>query len=85
MLRQNTSGDFRPDTLGPRDDNTNDTVFGVDPIIRLCLDEIPPNASTYATQFLVFIDLVHDYHDLGVRWPMPRVWPRPSCMNKAQI
>lgn len=32
MLHQNNFGDNRPDTLAPRDDNTDDVVFDVDPI-----------------------------------------------------
>lgn len=47
ILRQDNLGNIRPETLVPRDDNPEDTVFEVDPIIRLRLYLTPFTAPTH--------------------------------------
>lgn len=56
ILNQSTSGDIKPDTLAPRDDNTDDTVFEVDPITCLRLYKALINAHTYVAQVLALTD-----------------------------
>lgn len=46
----------------PRKDNTDDTVFKVDPITRFCLDKFPTDAPTQVAQFSVFTDSVPADH-----------------------
>ena len=61
-FRQNTSGDTRPDIMVPRDDDTDDTVFEVDPITYVRLNRSPPNTATHLAQLSAFIDSVPDGH-----------------------
>ena len=67
MLHHITSGDIRSDTLASRDDNTDDTVFEVNPITRLLLDKTSPNAPTHVAQLSAFTDSVPDDHAADVR------------------
>lgn len=50
MPRQNNSSDNQPDTLAPRDDNADGTVFEGDPITYLRLDATPLNILTHVAQ-----------------------------------
>ena len=57
-LRQNTSGD----TLTTREDGTDDTIFGVDPITHVRLDRSLINTATHLAQLSAFTDSVPDDH-----------------------
>ena len=46
-LRQNTPGGTPPDILAPRNDDTDDTVFEVDPITQVRLNRSPLNTTYY--------------------------------------
>ena len=61
-LRQNTSDDIQSDILAPRDDDTDDTVFEVDPITHVRLNRPPLNTTTHSAQLSVFTDSVPDDH-----------------------
>ena len=61
-LRQNTSGGTQPDILAPRDDDTDDTVFEVDPITHVRLNRSPSNTGTHLAQLSAFTDSVPDDH-----------------------
>lgn len=62
MLRERTSGDNRPDTLAPKDNNTDDMVFKVDPITHLRLDRTPHNAPNHVAQLSALTDSILDHH-----------------------
>ena len=63
MLRRNTSGDTRPDTLASRDDDIDDTVFEVDPITHVRLDRSPLSTPTHhVAQLSALTDSVPDDH-----------------------
>ena len=47
-LRQNTPGGTQPDILAPRDDDTDDTVFEVDPMTHVRLNRSPLNTVTHS-------------------------------------
>ena len=49
-LRQNIPGISKPAILTPRDDDTEDSVFEVDPISHACLNTSPPTAATLSAQ-----------------------------------
>ena len=49
-LRQNTSGGTQPDILAPRDDDTDDTVFEVDPITHVRINRSPLITATQSAQ-----------------------------------
>ena len=54
--------DPQPDILAPRDDDTDDTVFEVDPITHVCLNRSPLNTTTHLAQLSAFTDSVPDDH-----------------------
>ena len=62
LPRQNTPGGTQPDILVPRDDDTDDTDFEVDPITHVRLSRSPLNTATYLTQLSAFTDSVPDDH-----------------------
>ena len=62
LLSRSTSDDIRPYTLAPRDNNTDEMVFEVDPITRLRLDKTTPKATTNVAQISAFIHSVPDDH-----------------------
>ena len=61
-LRLNTSGGTQPDILVPRDDDTDDTIFEVDPITHVHLNRSPLNTTTHSAQLSAFTDSVPDDH-----------------------
>ena len=82
-LRQNTPGGTQPYILAPRDDDTDDTVFEVDPITHVHLDRSPLNTATIRhssrripIRFPMTMPLRYD-------WLMPSARPRLYCLNKA--
>ena len=64
-LRQNTPGISKPAILAPRDDDTEDSVFEVDPIIHARLNTSPPTAATLSAQLSAITDSVPDDHAPG--------------------
>jgi len=63
MLRQNTSSDNHPDTLASWDEDTDDTVFEVDPITHVRLDRSPLSTPTHhVAQLSALTDSVPDDH-----------------------
>ena len=62
MLRQNTSSDNHPDTLASWDEDTNNTVFDIDPITHVRLDRSSFNTASHSAQLSAFTDSVPDDH-----------------------
>lgn len=62
MQRRNTSSDNQRETLDPRDDDNDDTVFEAVLITYLCLDKALLIIPTHAAQLSAFNDSVPDYH-----------------------
>ena len=50
------------DTLASRDDDTDDTVFEVDPMTHVHIDRSPLNTPTHVAQHSAFTDLLPDDH-----------------------
>lgn len=69
MFRKRTSRDSKTDTLTSRVDNTDDKIFKVDPITRLCLDKTLINAPTHVAKLSAFTGSVSDYHAHEVLLP----------------
>ena len=61
-IRQNTPGGTQPDILAPKDDDTDDTAFEVDPITHVRLNRSALNTATYSAQLSAFTDSVPDDH-----------------------
>ena len=59
-FHQNTPGVNEPDILAPRDDDTDDSVFEVDPITHVRLNRSPLNTATHSAQLWAFTGSVPD-------------------------